>query len=125
MKWNDIQHLEDGLSVRNKLNDALEFSINPPIQTVTNTNYAINGATDKIILVTTGGSDRIITLPELTSTDCEGNVFIIIKVDDGVGRVVVNGYGSDQIMGQAFVTIGYQWENYKLLKSGSIWIPIF
>ena len=99
MNWTDISNGEDGLSVRNKLNAALEFAINPPIHEVDNVNYAINGATDKIILVTTGGGDRIITLPELAGTDCVNNTFIIIKVDDGDGKVVINGYGSDQIMG--------------------------
>jgi len=125
MKWEDIIAFEGGTSVRAKLNDALAFAINPPIVNVSNTNYAINGNTDKYICVTTGNSDRIITLPALSGTDWEGNCFIIIKVDTGTGRVVVNGHGADQIMGQAFVSIGYQWENYKLLKNGSLWIPIF
>lgn len=125
MKWNDITNLEGGLSIRNKLNSALEFLINPPIVEVNNTNYGIDGSADKIILVTTGNSNRIITLPPLSGTDYEGNVFYIIKVDKGIGHVIINGYGSDQIMGEDSVSVAFQYENYKLLKNGSTWIPIF
>ena len=125
MNWTDISNGEDGLSARNKLNTALEFVVNPPVHNVDNVNYAINGATDKIILVTTGSGDRIITLPDLAGTDYVNNIFIIIKVDTGSGKVVINGYGTDLIMGESFIEIRFQWEIYKLLKAGSLWIPIF
>jgi len=125
MKWTDINNGESGLSVRGKLNDALEYLINPPVHDVDNANYAIDGVNDKIILVTTGSSDRIITLPALSGTTYEGNVFVIIKIDNGSGKVVINGYGSDEIMGEPFITIGYQWEIYKLLKHQTLWIPIY
>ena len=125
MDWQNISNGDDGLNVRNKLNSTLRFLVHPTVTEVTN-NYAIDSAIDKIILVTTGEDDIIVTLPDLSETvTYESNIFMIIKIDDGSGKVIINGYGSDKIMGQNYVTISYQWEIYKLLKYSILWIPIY
>lgn len=124
MKYNDIYQGQSGQDVANNLNAALEYLIKPPIVD-TSINYAINGEIDKIILVTTRNEDVIITLPTLDSDLYEHNIFIIIKIDSGTGRVIINGNGDDLVLGESFVTLSYQYEIYKLLKYQSLWIPIY
>lgn len=123
MNWINIEQGQSGLVVAEKLNAALSYLINPPVQDVVNSNYVMNGEVDKIILVSTGNQDRIITLPPLSGSGYEDNLYIIIKIDDGTGKVIINGYEDDQIMGQDFVFLSYQWEIYKLQKHQALWIP--
>lgn len=53
----------------------------------------------RLINVTTGASDRTITLP--TAAANEGRQIVVKKVDNGAGRVLVDGEGSETIDGSA------------------------
>ena len=67
------------------------------IKTVSSTNYTITDIDGyDAIFVITGASDRIITLPSII--DNLGRKLVIMKVDTGVGKVTVDGAGSEKII---------------------------
>lgn len=66
------------------------------IKTVSSANYPVLDSDGySHILVTTGASDRTITLP--TAADNSGRELFIKKVDSGAGEVIVDGEGAEKI----------------------------
>ena len=91
-----------------------------PVKAVS-TDYTITGRTDSpIINVTTGGTDRTITLPAGTSM-IAGDTIEVHKVDSGTGKVTVSRAGSDTIDGVTDIDIDSQYDYAKLRWSGSYW----
>lgn len=71
------------------------------------------------VLVTTGASDKTITLPAVaSSTDV---VIEVKKVDSGVGDVIVDGDGAETIDGAATKVLNGQYTSLTLHCDGSTW----
>ena len=123
MNWNDITNGEDGLSVRNKLNDALGFLINLPYRTINGSVSVLT--TDRFLYVDSTGGARQITLPEQSGLH-DGNIVTIIKVNSGGGDVTVVPSGSDTIMGQANMTLRFQYDQvtFQVRTGETDWIAI-
>lgn len=80
--------------------------------------------THSVVLVTTGASDKIITLP--LGTVYPGAVYHVIKVDSDAGRVLVRRSGSDTIDGLANdLVINNQHDRATVLCAGTtLWYSI-
>lgn len=72
-----------------------------------------------IILMTTGASDRTITLP--TAADNSGRVLEIKKVDSGVGLCILDGEGAETIDDIATFEMRKQWDSCKIICDGTEW----
>lgn len=59
-----------------------------------------------IVLMTSGASDRTITLP--TAANNNGRIIRCVKVDSGVGNMILDGEGAETIGGQTIRTIQHQ-----------------
>ncbi len=82
------------------------------IKTVSSTNYTITDIDGyDAIFVTTGASDRTILLS--TAAYNSGRKLVIIKVDDGAGKVIVDGEGTEKI-----VINGIEYETIDLINIG-------
>ena len=92
------------------------FSTN--LTTQTNTNYSIL-TTDYFILVSTGSTDRTITLP--TAIGCTGRTYVIKKIDSGSGDVIIGTTSSQTIDGVTTQTIEFQWTALNVVSDGSNW----
>lgn len=77
----------------------------------------------RYILVTTGASDRTITLP--TVADNEDRVITIVKIDSDAGQVIVDGESSETIDGEANYTISDQYGSVTVKSNGSAWYKIY
>lgn len=87
---------------------------------VSSANYVIldNDGFEQI-LVTTGNSDRTITLP--TGADNDGRLLTINKVDTGTGAVIIDGENSETINGYTTVTMYNQFNTITVLCDGANW----
>jgi hypothetical protein len=74
------------------------------------------------IEVTTGATDKIITLPTLA--DNLDRVLHITKVDAGAGEVIIDGEGTETIAGDLTKTIAYQYTTAQLKAGSSEWLLI-
>jgi len=74
------------------------------------------------IEVTTAASDITITLP--TASANSGRVLNIVKVDSGVGKVIIDGEGAETISGAATQEILNQWDARTLQCNGTSWTMI-
>lgn len=83
--------------------------------------YTITGNTDdRIILMTTGGTDRSVDLPDSASDPLEiGDEFSIHKLDSGAGKVSIDRQGTDTIDGQISVALPSQYNYVKVRYLGS------
>lgn len=70
-------------------------------------------------LLTTGASDRTITLP--TAADNTNRKIVFKKVDSGAGDVIIDGEGAETIDGAATLTIANQNDFAELQCNGSSW----
>lgn len=97
---------------------------NSSVKTVSSANYTIlDDDTYSHILVTTGASDRTITLP--TASDNTDRIIKIQKVDSGTGEVLVSPEGSETLNGLAFDwRITEQYDYVQLISDGSNWLVI-
>jgi hypothetical protein len=73
-----------------------------------------------MVLVTTGATDRTITLPA-GSNMLTGDTVEVHKVDSGSGKVSVARAGSDTIDGVTSIDIDSQYDYAKLRWTGSYW----
>jgi hypothetical protein len=73
----------------------------------------------KIIAVSTGASQRTITLPAVANNS--GRVIDIIKTDSGAGSVLVDTPSTETINGSAQYTIYKQYGKLRLVSDGSNW----
>lgn len=93
---------------------------------VSSTNYTIlddDGVT--VLPVTTGASNRTITLP--TAADNKGRVVTVIKVDTGSGSVIVDGESTEKIgiEGNALTFDLYaQGDRVTLVSDGTLWLVL-
>jgi hypothetical protein len=71
------------------------------------------------ILVTTGATDRTITLP--AASGVEGRIYTIKKIDSGSGDVIIDPNASETIDGSTTVKIKKQYEAIKIVCDGSNW----
>lgn len=74
------------------------------------------------ILVTTGASDRTITLP--TAADNEMRMLTIVKADSGAGKVIVDGESTETINGVFTWWLVSQYHSITIMNDGSIWRKI-
>jgi hypothetical protein len=90
------------------------------VHSVSSANYTVLDSDGyATILVTTGASDRTITLP--TAADNTGRTLTSKKVDSGVGDVIVEGEGSETIDGALNNHIISQYSSLKLVCDGTGW----
>jgi hypothetical protein len=75
------------------------------VTTVTNADYTATSS-DEVIIVTTGNTDRTISLPALI----DKKKYIIKKVDSGTGQVIIDADGTDEIDDAVDYTIVSQYE---------------
>lgn len=71
------------------------------------------------IHVTTGASDRTITLP--TAADNTDRVITIKKIDSGAGTVIADGEGSETIDGATTLVLPSQYNTITLVCNGTGW----
>lgn len=82
-------------------------------------------ATHDVVEVTTGGTDKTVTLPALASVPV-GRPYIVIKVDSDVGAAIVDGSGAETINGDPNWPLTNQWQYVKVAKNaaGTGWIVL-
>ena len=85
---------------------------------VVNTNHTI-AEPERTILVTTGSSNRTITLPD--AVDYVADLVHIVKIDTGTGNVVITPAVGDTINGAATLTLVGQYRAATLVSDGSDW----
>ena len=86
---------------------------------VSSANYTITDGDFNTILVTTGASNRTITLP--TAAANIGRQIRILKVDTGVGLVIIDGEGAETIDGATLVHLYSQFQVAALVCDGTEW----
>lgn len=90
------------------------------IHTVSSANYTITDTDGyDVILVSTGSSDRTITLP--TAADNTGRIIRFKKTDSGTGNVILDGEGSETIDGKTTRRIYTQYGEGELTCDGTTW----
>lgn len=91
--------------------------------TAISANTTLTGS-HKTVLVTTGATDKTITLP--SAVGIAGRLFFIKKVDSGAGKVLIRTQLSQTIDGN---TVGYdllvQWQAVALFSDGANWLILF
>lgn len=93
----------------------LHFSHEDVVASKTSAKYTV-------LLVTTGGVNRTITLPVAAET--VGKVYVVKKVDAGVGDVVITGAGAETIDGAASQTLAARWDVIMIVCDGGQWYII-
>ena len=101
---------ETDLTNANKYEDYIEVSDD---YTVTDTDGVV------YIDVTTGATDKTITLPTLADND--KRMLVITKVDSGVGNVIIDGEGAETINGATTKTITSQYSSMTIHATTSEW----
>ncbi len=77
---------------------------------------------DDIIFVTTGGSNRTMTLP--TAASASGYSFTIMKIDSTSTTVIIDGNGAETICGAATLTLDQQWLSAEVFSNGTSWVVL-
>lgn len=72
--------------------------------------------------VTTGASNRTITLPTLA--DNQGRRITVVKADGGAGDVVVDGEGAETVSGAANETLGSQYDAVTVVAASAEWLEV-
>jgi hypothetical protein len=93
------------------------------VNSVSNAGYTVT-ATDgyDTIVVSTGASDRTVTLPDVASST--GRQLRIVKSDSGAGFVILDGNASETINGQLTRSIYGQYGEMFLYCDGTTWFVI-
>lgn len=94
----------------------------PPIVVQTNTNYTIADSSTTALgqlHITTGSTDRTITLP--LAANNTGREITIVKIDVGAGNATIDGNGSEQINGSATAIITKQFSFITVKCTGTEW----
>ena len=76
----------------------------------------------RLIRVTTGASDRTITLP--TAADNVDRILHILKDDSGAGLVIVDGESAERIDGAMDITIVNRYDSVTLYCDGADWFVL-
>ena len=97
-----------------------------PMQTDTSAKSADYTVLDddgiKTILMTTGASDRTVTLP--TASANSGRSITVMKVDSGAGKCTIDGEGSETINGVATCDLYTQYDRVTVVCDGSEWFRV-
>ncbi len=80
---------------------------------------ATAAVTDHTIEFSTGASNRTVTLPTIASSI--GLILNIVKVDSGVGEVIIDGDGAETINGAATLNVVNQYDVEKIHNTGTEW----
>lgn len=90
------------------------------VKAVASTNYTVlDNDGYHTILVTTGASQRTITLP--TAADNAGRYLWIQKADTGAGSVLIDGEGAETIDGAANLLLPRAYDSATLIGTGTGW----
>jgi hypothetical protein len=100
------------------LKDRLDKIENLNQVTSVSTNTVLTLSQRGIIEVTTGATNKTITLPNATTTRIK---YIIKKVDSGVGDVVIACNGVQTIDGVATITLSLQYDTLEVVSNGINW----
>jgi microcystin-dependent protein len=96
-------------------------NVTPAAVKSVSTDYTITGRTDSLMIqVTTGATDRTITLPAGTGM-IPGDEIEVDKDDSGTGKVILAAAGADTIDGVASVDIDSQDDYARVRWTGSRW----
>jgi len=76
----------------------------------------------RFILVTTGNTNRTITLP--TVADNDQRIITIKKIDSGTGTVIVDGEGAETIDGQTTFTLQAQYDFITIIAKSTAWFIV-
>jgi len=90
-----------------------------PSQTQTDTNHTITDSGASVVRVSTGASDRTITLPTLA--DNLDRKITIVKVDSAAGDVIIDGEGAEAMEGRATITLVGQDSTLVIRASATEW----
>lgn len=111
------------LNLKTQLATDLDEVANRTVVAVNNTDYTIPdpsaGSIVYVVEVTTGASNRTITLPDRATN--QARTIYIIKVDAGAGQVILDGAGSDTIQGAATVSLTTGQYDYRKIEAGADW----
>ena len=77
---------------------------------------------ETVVAVTSGGSDRTITLPTLA--DNFGKKVTVTKGDSGVGAVIIDGEGAETIVGKTTIEMTAQYESVTLVADSNEWLIV-
>lgn len=98
-------------------------TVKSSINSISSANYTVlDDDGYDTILVTTGASDRTITLP--TAADNDGRILTVKKVDSGAGGVIIDGEGAETIDNFATITLESRFESIVLKCDGSEWFIV-
>jgi hypothetical protein len=101
----------------------LEGSYVVPVPTyVNNTDYTVL-TTDYLIYVTTGAVDRTMNLPDASTMT--NKQITVVKVDVGVGQVIIDGYTSQTINGNLTLRVASRYGFTNIISDGSNWIVLY
>lgn len=93
------------------------------INQISSTNYTITDSDGyRHIHVTTGASDRTITLP--TAADNTDRLISVKKIDSGAGNVIIDGEGAETIEGVATYTLTERYSPVTLVCDGTEWFIV-
>jgi hypothetical protein len=81
--------------------------------------YTITEGDDVVLADATGGAFSVI-LPKATLF--KGRQFWVKKVDASGNAVTIDGDGSETIDGAATLALAAQWDNARLLSTGTAWL---
>ena len=70
-----------------------------------------------MVLMTTGTTDKTVTLPASPTKD---DIIVVTKMDSDIGHLIVDGNGKN-INGSATITIAYQYTSRTLQYTGTEW----
>lgn len=83
-------------------------------------NYTITDTDGvSVILMTTGSSDRTVTLP--TASANTSRIITVKKVDSGTGRLILSEEGTDLIDGYSSIRVPWQYDSVTVLCDGTTW----
>lgn len=113
--------LSKDISLAKSVDDQLARAIQrKKVHTVTDADYTIlDDDFFDVILVSTGASQRTITLP--TASANENRVIQFKKIDSGAGNFVIDGEGAETIDGEATKAVHSQFDSITLVCNGSNW----
>lgn len=102
---------------------AAGIGTNFDVYAVSSTNYTVlDNDGYRHIQVSTGASDRTITLP--TAADNSDRMITISKTDSGIGDVIIDGEGAETIDGATTYTLTTQYQQLTIVCNGTSWSKV-
>ena len=89
---------------------------------VTKTSAYTIVASDGLILCDATSAGFTVTLP--TAVGRAGKIYIIMKIDNSVNTITIDGDGSETINGSATQSLTVQWNKWMLQSDGANWVNI-